>query len=1202
MHGHGLLAHPEILNSAVTAQASETFDFDPDVRLGEGSPEIDDAAITEIIYVDPVAGVDSNSGFMRQFPVRTIGRALQLASSVNAMEMPVKVLLAPGEYFENTSEMAWNSGMINIPGFRSPAPVIIEGAGWSPGIHTGDVVVTGSEVWSDWEPVAAVGGYAAHWPYPDWGTDPAQPSLAPAMTRRFEHVVVDENGDGTFVPYFQMTGPNDPFLGNKRPHEGFFYLDLENSELVVVPPAGVSLNDPQTVVRVTTRKRLMYLYHPSLTPTPGHIVIRNIVFEHSGSVAVYFQNAMTSTVEDCVFRLNKNVGLTVESYIVGGRTTIRRSSFEQNGVGGLYGDFRHSLLEDLTFLGNARYSYILEYFGWANCAMKLGQGHDITLRRWLVDGNYGHGAWLDTNIVDTELYDSVFRNNTEGGIFLEHNNRVSVRDLGSRTTVTVRENLFYDNFAPSEPLAVDRSKFRTGKAIQFSEHENAMVKNNLMVNNQRVYHFSHNTRGPMARNVLRWNVSSAPAGLENALFFGQLPAWRDFADTLTNDTGENVYMQAANALPFINRELDPIDFESFKFALRNNPLNTNPSDRIEEGSVFFAMEYDNRPLVTVRPVITEIPEGAQDVAAFQFKRVGFDYSAPLTVRYRVRDLPGDATAADFAEAFTGEVVIPAGENAVFFTVSPLVDGIEEGTEILHIEVLADAAYWLGEPTAEVFILDAETPGLNRVSVTAITPAVSESDGNVAAFRIVRTGDVTEPVTVAVQATGTAQAGVDYVALPAQVVIAAGESGVELNVELIDNDTPQPSRVITLELVAVDTGPYRLRSPVAADLTILDDDLVSPQRIESVFAGGDPVKRVAITLHNPTGEAVAYDFAHSAAFLVADNREGSEPAFGWIDIAEPANRIAFNWVFPNSDGISNPLPLGFDFPFYGESFAQVRAHSNGFLTFGTASGTHSSHWRLPDNNARTPANLIAAFWRNLGLDGESGVYAATLMDEIFVVQYDNMIANPRIGAARRTSFQVLMQPGGAITLQYLYNETGNNGTVGLQNATKTQGLVVAFNEAFNEAGRAARIIDAAHVVRLPAETVSIAANSSTEVILELDTRFLPAGSYELEVELQPVDAGMQVFRVPVKLELGPAVAALRSSYRMGSGWFWSPWLGQFTGFEQSADWLYSQDLGYFYPVSADETSLWAWLPQSGWIFMDARAYPYFFDYQQNAWVY
>lgn len=1198
----GTLTERPLLRVDFTAAPEEPgFTFDPDVRLGAGAPEIDDASIVDFFYVNPVTGSDNNAGTSEGSPVRTVAKALQLANEVNAMGRPVKVILAPGEYIENTPAMTWNSGMINVPGFRSPAPVIIEGAGWEPGVNTGDVVITGSEVWTDWQ---SHGGnaYQHVWPYQDWGTDPAQPSLAPPMTRRFEHVLVDENGDGTFVPYYQMTGPTDPFIGNMRAHEGHFYLNFDTGVIVVVPPAGVSLNDPNVTVRVTTRKRLLYLYHPSLTPTPGHIVIRNLVFEHSGSVAVYFQNAMTSTVEDCVFRLNKNVGLTIESYIVGGRTTVRRSHFEQNGVGGFYGDFRHSLVEDVTFLKNARHSYIVEYFGWANCAMKLGQGHDITMRRWLVDGNYGHGAWLDTNIVDLEIYDSVFRNNTEGAIFLEHNNRVSVNNLGSRTTITVRENLFYDNFAPSDTLAVDPSKFRTGKAIQFSEHENALVKNNLMVNNQRVYHFSHNTRGPMARNVLRWNVSSAPAGLQNALFFGQLPAWRDFADTLTNDTGENVYMQAGVALPFIDRELNPVDFETFRTVLRENPFNTNPSDRIEESSVFLAQNYDDRPLVTVRPVIAEIPEGAEDVPAFQFKRVGFDMSAPLTVRYRLRDLPGDATPADFAEEFSGEIQIPAGANAVFLTVSPLIDGIIEGTEILHIELLADAAYWLGKPFAEVFILDEEAPDLNLVSVQTLTASALESDGTVTAFRISRTGDLTLPLVVDVVFEGSAVPGIDYETIPGEIMIPAGEATVDVAVNLIDNEVPEPSRTLTLRLVDVDTGPYRLRSPVTAHFIILDDDLVSPRSVELNLAGADPVRRIPITVHNPLPSAVEYRLEHTAAFVVDTNVEGGDIMHQWVDIAQPENRVQFNWVFPNSDGLSNALPMEFSFPFFGQVFDEIFVHSNGFLTFNPTTGVHSTNWPLPDNNTRSPANMIAAFWRNLGVDAQSGVYAATIEGALFVVQYENVIANPAFGTPRRTSFQILLQPSGAMMMQYRFNDTGNTGLLGLQNANRTIGLVVARNEAFFTPGRAVRIFAPAEIIHLPGEVVRIEANSSVDLEIEIDARFLPTGSYRAELNLEPLDAGLQPFRIPVHFDILGGLPALNGSFGFDHGWTWSPWLGFFTAFEEAPEWLYLSEQGFIYCLPADEASLFVWTPEGDWLFFHRDAYPIVYDYAQNEWVY
>lgn len=1186
--------------SAPCARADLPFTFDPDVRLGQGSPEINEADIQDFFYVDPVLGNNGFDGRSADRPVLTVARALQLASDVNAEGRPVKVILAPGEYFENTPNMAWNSGMINLPGFRSPAPIIIEGAGWEPGLNTGDVVITGSELWEDWTPVSGNGGYEHSWPYGDWGTDPAQPSLAPAVTRRFENVVVDENGDGVFVKYFQMNGPGDPRIGNLRDHEGFFYLDLEDARLVVVPPAGVSLNNPETVTRVTTRKRLMYLFMPG-HPVPGHIVIRNLVFEHSGSVALYLQQSVTSTVEDCVFRLNKYAGLIVESFQVNGQTTVRRSLFEDNGVAGIFGDFNDSLLEDLTIVRNARQSFIHEYFGWANCGFKLGRGYNNTFRRWLVDGNYGHGIWLDTNIVDTEVYDCIVRNNAESAFFLEHNNRVSTPGLGSQTTVIVRENLIYDNWAPPESLAGVGP--RIGRGIIFSEHENALIKNNLMVNNERAYHFAFNTRGPMARNVLRWNVVAGPAGWPNALFFGPMQAWRDFADTLTNDTRENVYMQADVPLPFINLALEPVDFPAFQAALRENPLNTNPSDRIEEGSVFLAQDYDDRPLVVIRPVISEMPEGAEAVPAFQIKRVGFDFSAALDVRYRLRDLPGDAGPEDFAETFDGTIQIPAGERAVFFTVSPLLDGLVEGTEILHVELLPDAAYWLGQRNAEAFILDADEPGLNRVSVEAVVGSALESAGTVSAFRLNRTGDLSESLTVAVMTSGSANSGEDFAPLPEEFVFPAGEATVEIPVTLIDNDFPQPSRTLTLELVEVGAGPYRLRAPVAADLLILDDDLVSPQLIDISLSGRLSATRIPITVHNPSATEVEYRLIHAETFIVADNRDEHDPAFAWVDIATPENRVAFNWVFPNSDGVSDALPLSFAFPFYGNVFTEAYVHSNGFLTFQRTTLGHGTGWPLPDNNARSPANLIAGFWRNLGIDNQSGVYAAVIDEALFVVQYNNVIANPAFGTPSRTSFQILLQPSGAILVQYAFNNTGNTGTIGLQNADKSRGFVVARNEPFATAGRALRIVPTAEMISLPAETIRIAPNSSMDVELDIDGRFLPAGSYSLELILEPIDPGMQAFRIPANIEILGDLPALSGSFGWTNGSMWSPWFGLFTAYPEAPGWFYRSDAGFVFCVSVDNNSFWKWSPlEEKWIWVHRQAYPLVYDASIEEWVF
>ena len=107
------LTERPLLTVEYMGEAPPPPDEDPDPRLGQGAPEIDDASISDFFHVDPVNGDDENDG-SDLTPVQTINRALQLANAVNAQGRPVKVILAPGEYHEGSPDMQWSGGMINI--------------------------------------------------------------------------------------------------------------------------------------------------------------------------------------------------------------------------------------------------------------------------------------------------------------------------------------------------------------------------------------------------------------------------------------------------------------------------------------------------------------------------------------------------------------------------------------------------------------------------------------------------------------------------------------------------------------------------------------------------------------------------------------------------------------------------------------------------------------------------------------------------------------------------------------------------------------------------------------------------------------------------------------------------------------------------------------------------------------------------------
>ena len=60
-----------------------------------------------------------------------------------------------------------------------------------------------------------------------------------------------------------------------------------------------------------------------------------------------------------------------------------------------------------------------------------------------------------------------------------------------------------------------------------------------------------------------------------------------------------------------------------------------------------------------------------------------------------------------------------------------------------------------------------------------------------------------------------------------------------------------------------------------------------------------------------------------------------------------------------DALSTAVPLGFNFPFYGNTFTSVKMCTNGFPSAFTDTGTPYSNSALPSTSGAQ--NMLAPFW-------------------------------------------------------------------------------------------------------------------------------------------------------------------------------------------------------------------------------------------------
>ena len=235
-----------------------------------------------------------------------------------------------------------------------------------------------------------------------------------------------------------------------------------------------------------------------------------------------------------------------------------------------------------------------------------------------------------------------------------------------------------------------------------------------------------------------------------------------------------------------------------------------------------------------------------------------------------------------------------------------------------------------------------------------------------------------------------------------------------------------------------------------------------------------------------------------------------PPYAWVDIA--ADGVAVPLA---DDQNTSVFDLGFAFPFYGSTFTQVRVCSNGFLSF-TSSSNAWANQGIPD--ALEPNNLIAPFWDDLSPNAGGQVFVRADADR-FIVQFQDV---PHFGAPQVTeTFQAILQADGAILFQYA--DVGSDGscTVGIENGSGSDGLLVQFNSPGSlHDGLAIRIADdppPAWLAVSPALGTVLPAGQLA-VAVGIDAVGLPLGVHEAFLSLITNDPLRPVVAVPITLTI------------------------------------------------------------------------------------
>ena len=170
-----------------------------------------------------------------------------------------------------------------------------------------------------------------------------------------------------------------------------------------------------------------------------------------------------------------------------------------------------------------------------------------------------------------------------------------------------------------------------------------------------------------------------------------------------------------------------------------------------------------------------------------------------------------------------QITVANGANSGSLSVAVTDDANLEALETLDAQISgsSNAAVLITGANATASITDNETA---TVSIIANDPAAGEP-ANPGQFTVSLSQVSSVDTTISYTVAGSAASGTDYTALSGTVTILAGNLTATIDVSVIDDLLPEPSKsvIVTLQAITAGAPGISVGAPVAATVTIADDD-------------------------------------------------------------------------------------------------------------------------------------------------------------------------------------------------------------------------------------------------------------------------------------------------------------------------------------------------------------------------------------------
>lgn len=331
-----------------------------------------------------VSGDDSNPG-TASFPVRTVGKAVEMAKVENANNEPVTITLLAGTYRE---AVEWNRS-----GSTTDAPIVFQASPLK------SAIISGSDIFTNWVRESRSNLYSHSWDK-NWGVPGSLGESSGEVTRRRELVFIDGELLTQVTSFNALT-------------DNSFYVDEIANKLYI----QTTSNPNESTVEVGVRQGIFVVNQLK------NLTVKGIVFQHDTTPAdkwaVIFNGVENVLVEDCDFLWNTWGGLRFQS---GNNITIRRIKANHNGGKGTE-VFRTTnlLFEDSEMSYNNWRGFAGGFTGWSVAGSKHLRIHGAVYKNLIAIDNKARGFWLDFDSQDIEFNGLIALGNMEGGLGVEAN-------------------------------------------------------------------------------------------------------------------------------------------------------------------------------------------------------------------------------------------------------------------------------------------------------------------------------------------------------------------------------------------------------------------------------------------------------------------------------------------------------------------------------------------------------------------------------------------------------------------------------------------------------------------------------------------------------------------------------------------------------------------------------------------------------------